>query len=107
MTKEITRKIVIALAPLIASTVVAYWAVQQTESYKIAEAYVTEMREVDRLGHPIAIRLRFFGYSMEVSGSSGTAEFSFDVKGDGHNAVAHVRLKKDLGQWSVVGAKLR
>ncbi|MFT4047595.1 MAG: hypothetical protein QM661_13005 [Solimonas sp.] len=104
--KGIVRKVAIALVLLCAVTLSAYWGVQQTESFKVAKAYVLEEPEVTRLGIPVAATLRFFGYSMKVSDTNGSAEFAFIVQGTSGRAVARVRLKKGFGGWSVIDSQV-
>lgn len=103
---RIVRKIAIVIGLIFFAALAAYWGVQRTTPFQIAEAYTLNSQDVARLGSPVVARLRFFGYSMRVSDTNGSAEFAFSVRGVNGTAIFHVRLKKEFGKWSVIDSQV-
>lgn len=94
------------IVAILLSAIAAYHSVQQTTAFKAARARVLAMPEIESLGKPVSVSLQFFGYSIPVTDSSRSAEFTMDLKGPHGTAVARVRVREDRGQWSVIDSSL-
>jgi hypothetical protein len=109
-TMTVVKKVVWGMATIAAvalvATVGAYVGVQRSTAFEMARAHILSLPSTRALGEPVVTRLRPFGYAMKVTDSSGSAEFSLDVKGQNGSGIAHARLKKELGQWNIVDAAL-
>jgi hypothetical protein len=104
--KKLLRRLALIFALFVVATVGAYYGVQRTTAFAMARANVVGLAGSRDLGNPVIARLRPFGYAMRVSDSSGTAEFAVDLTGPRGKAIAYVRLKKELGQWSILDSRV-
>ena len=81
--------------------------VKKSDSYKVAYRFL-EVSPVllAEIGEIKEIQYYSFGHTMIDRGSSGYAEYRFDVKNDRNMLKAYLELKKRLGEWAVVNAIL-
>src|SRR5262249_6707821 len=85
------------IAVAVLAGVGAVFALKQSEPYQLAVTSVQKNAEaVNALGEPI--KTGFPWGSIEVSGSTGKAEFSFSADGSRGNGTVYVNASKD-GTW--------
>jgi hypothetical protein len=100
--KRLKLAVPLVVLVIVLTTLAAYAGVQQTDAFRIARAGVMTSDDAKKFGEPLSATLRFFGYSIRVSDSSGDARFTLNVSGSLDEGVAHVLMEKRLGQWSIV-----
>lgn len=83
-----------------------YLIVLRTDAYQALVAFVGTSNEIRKqVGDHPSMRLHFFGYSIRVSGPSGSAEFSADVEGAAGSGKLAARLVK-AGDWKITSVSL-
>jgi len=86
---------------------VLYVIGSNTEPYKVAEQFVLSSPEIKKqLGQVKSARLAFLGYEVNYHGSDGNANFKIAISGQDRKAVLFAKLKRNLGEWVVINAKL-
>ena len=89
-------------------SVVVYFEVQRGDAYVAACTFVKENQVIrGRLGVVTTCSLRLFGWSISYNGPNGMADFGLDVVGDKQSGEVFLDMRTNLGEWEVVGAKLR
>lgn len=101
MTRSSYRTVFITAVLLVLATVGAYFGVQRTEAFVIAEREIRMLPEVRALGAPIDSRLHFTEYSVHSNDTNGGGNFSLDVRGPRGRGVIRVEMRKHLGEWSL------
>ncbi|WP_082571996.1 cytochrome c oxidase assembly factor Coa1 family protein [Variovorax sp. Root434] len=97
---------VIVLTVLPVAEVVGHLVVQQTDAYQTLGNFVQNSAGIrERVGDRPKMSLHFFGYSVRVSGPSGSADFSASVEGSKGTGELYASLVKK-GDWKIVSVKL-
>lgn len=97
-----------ALAAVTAISVAAYFEALHSDAYRTAREFVNDNQElINALGPVKKCTLHPLGWQISYSGPNGVADFDLRVTGDKQEGNVFVSLETDLGQWKVVGAKLR
>ncbi|MBU1223845.1 MAG: hypothetical protein KKA22_11990 [Gammaproteobacteria bacterium] len=86
---------------------VGYFSSRNSDAFGVARRFIMESPMVQtKLGTVTEVQLTPFGYELEFAGSSGSADFEFNVKSSTARGKAHIKLKKDFGEWKVTEARL-
>src|SRR5206468_1450716 len=84
-----------------------YLSSKNSDAFAQAQLYLMESSIAQsKLGQIREVELSPFGYELEFSGSSGSADFKCKIEGATGNGEAYVKLTKTLGKWKVKEAKL-
>jgi subtilase family serine protease len=97
---------VLVLVVLPFAEVVGHLVVQQTDAYQMLNNFVQTSAGVrEKVGDRPKMNLHFFGYSIRVSGPSGSAEFSASVEGSSRTVELYASLVKK-GDWKIMSVTL-
>ena len=104
--RKFTRYFVIAAAITALSIPAAWFGVQRTDAYAAATSHArTSVDVLSHVGEVQKIDLAFFGYSIHVAGSDGSANFNLKLNGSIAKGTLHVDLVRH-GSWQVKGSRL-
>lgn len=82
-------------------------SVKNSASYEVAYRFLEENQMIiTKLGKIKSIEYYPFGHSMVDRGSSGYAEYRFDLETDKGKSKIFIELTKRLGKWEVENAVL-
>jgi hypothetical protein len=105
--KKLFRIIFATLILLLAFFCVLYVIGSNSEPYKKAEEFVhTSPAIKQNLGQIKSVRLAFIGYTVNYHGTDGNAKFKMVITGENGKALLFPELKRSLGEWEVIAAKL-
>ncbi|MDP1928642.1 MAG: cytochrome c oxidase assembly factor Coa1 family protein [Thiobacillus sp.] len=107
-TRRKIMKIALTIIVIILGTyLVGYFSSRNSDAFGVAQRFIRESPIVQtKLGKVADLQLTPFGYELEFSGSSGSADFECNVKGAVGSGKAHIKLKKYFGEWKVTEARL-
>ena len=79
-----------------------------SEPFRVSLNFIDHDRTVsEELGQLRSKRLSILGgYSVRYQGPSGQAEYAISVRGEKGRGVVYLKLEKDVGQWTVLQARL-
>jgi hypothetical protein len=80
---------------------------KNSEAFLTTKNFIINSPEARReLGDIIDVQLAPFGYGIEISGDSGSADFKCKVSGVLKKGNAHVTLKKNARGWKVISGTI-
>jgi len=80
--------------------------ITNSDAFEAAGTFLQSNPEVTKVVGPVQqLSLAWFGGSMEVSGDTGSAQLTLDIRGSSGSTRAYVELEKK-GAWDVTFARL-
>ncbi len=105
--KKFIRILAITAGLLFAAYAVTYYFITQSEPFEETVVFVSASSLLkENVGEVQKVRLAPFGFSIEVVGGEGSADFECSVVGSKGSAEVRVFLKKESWKWRVVSASL-
>lgn len=105
--KKLVGVIFATLVLVLAFFCVLYVIGSNSEPYQKAEAFIFSSPEIkQQLGQVESARLAFLGYTVNYHGSDGNAKFQIVIAGENRKALLFTELKRKLGEWTVITARL-
>jgi len=100
--------ILLAFLFTIAVFIIGYLFEINSEAYKYSKKFIERNLLIrEHLGEIRNTRLAFFEYGESYNGTKGKADFKLYVQGDKKSGEVFLELKKALGDWKVIGGKLK